>query len=257
MIRTAAVHALYTAVHHHDSTSTAKEPPPMPATATATTSTPAAPIMAISLGALTRPRPSGTADSDHLAAELVHPLTLRFAQAVTADRSACDPATAELFYDDDLPSHRGAEQRRKHREQAAKAICGLCPIVEQCHAHALARPELFGTWGGKTASERARSRSQRADRGRGRQPTEPSNTASRTRAALAYAHAARHGLQEAATVFGVPAATLQRVFFIHRLDLDSIPDGIRDGDRAQRRLPLSALPSGLPDGASGLGGDRR
>lgn len=36
----------------------------------------------------------------------------------------------------------------------ALAICAVCPVREQCLAHALANNETYGIWGGKTARQR-------------------------------------------------------------------------------------------------------
>lgn len=42
------------------------------------------------------------------------------------------------------------------RTDAAKAICGACPVRAACLAYALARHEGHGIWGGLTAEERNR-----------------------------------------------------------------------------------------------------
>ena len=41
-------------------------------------------------------------------------------------------------------------------EEAAKQICGRCPVRLDCLALALQTKHLDGVWGGLTASERAR-----------------------------------------------------------------------------------------------------
>jgi WhiB family redox-sensing transcriptional regulator len=43
---------------------------------------------------------------------------------------------------------------REAREAAAKAICGRCPVVNECAAHALRVREPYGVWGGLTEDER-------------------------------------------------------------------------------------------------------
>ena len=49
----------------------------------------------------------------------------------------------------------GARGRTKHKQElAAKKICRLCPVINECLAHALSVPEYFGVWGGTTADER-------------------------------------------------------------------------------------------------------
>ena len=37
----------------------------------------------------------------------------------------------------------------------AKALCAVCPVLVHCLFAAVARHELYGTWGGLTAPERA------------------------------------------------------------------------------------------------------
>ncbi|MFJ9948535.1 WhiB family transcriptional regulator [Kitasatospora sp. NPDC091207] len=39
-------------------------------------------------------------------------------------------------------------------EEAAKALCGACPVRIECRRHALAAREPFGVWGGLGAEER-------------------------------------------------------------------------------------------------------
>ena len=46
--------------------------------------------------------------------------------------------------------------RRRSREAAAKAVCGRCPVVAQCAAHALAVREPYGVWGGMSEDDRER-----------------------------------------------------------------------------------------------------
>jgi WhiB family redox-sensing transcriptional regulator len=43
---------------------------------------------------------------------------------------------------------------RSSRDQAAKAVCARCPVIQQCAAHALAVREPYGVWGGLTEDER-------------------------------------------------------------------------------------------------------
>ena len=44
--------------------------------------------------------------------------------------------------------------KRRTRANAAKEICGSCPVLEQCRNHALAVREPYGVWGGLTEDER-------------------------------------------------------------------------------------------------------
>ncbi|MFY0408179.1 WhiB family transcriptional regulator [Solicola sp. PLA-1-18] len=48
--------------------------------------------------------------------------------------------------------------KRDAREDAAKAVCATCPVIEQCLEHAMRVREPFGVWGGMTASEREAAR---------------------------------------------------------------------------------------------------
>lgn len=61
------------------------------------------------------------------------------------DQGACRGVNADQFF----PS--GKDERRT---AAAKAICADCPVRGTCLAHALARPEKHGIWGGYTDDER-------------------------------------------------------------------------------------------------------
>ncbi|MFE9500826.1 WhiB family transcriptional regulator [Streptomyces collinus] len=69
------------------------------------------------------------------------------------DRAECasirvDPA---IFYP---PNRKGAPGF--DRINAAKKICHMCTVSEQCLAVALKQDEQYGIWGGLTASERRR-----------------------------------------------------------------------------------------------------
>jgi WhiB family redox-sensing transcriptional regulator len=65
--------------------------------------------------------------------------------------AACRGMDVEIFY------HPPAERRttKQRRIDQAKAICGECPVVEQCRRHALATREPYGIWGGLSEEERA------------------------------------------------------------------------------------------------------
>jgi WhiB family redox-sensing transcriptional regulator len=53
--------------------------------------------------------------------------------------------------------------------EAAKAVCGLCPVRTECGRYALAAREEFGIWGGLDAAERE-SLARRRKRERARAP---------------------------------------------------------------------------------------
>jgi WhiB family redox-sensing transcriptional regulator len=42
----------------------------------------------------------------------------------------------------------------KAEEEAALAVCAVCPVREECLDHALATNERFGIWGGTTEKQR-------------------------------------------------------------------------------------------------------
>ena len=52
--------------------------------------------------------------------------------------------------------HPEAERgpQKEHRDTAAKAICGQCPVIEPCRDHALQVQEPYGVWGGLTEGDR-------------------------------------------------------------------------------------------------------
>lgn len=65
---------------------------------------------------------------------------------------ACRQNDPELFH------HPSAERgiSRSRREMAAKAICNVCPVIEECREYAIEHNESYGTWGGLSESDRKR-----------------------------------------------------------------------------------------------------
>ena len=63
---------------------------------------------------------------------------------------ACRSEDTELFFHPE--GERGPA--RRNRDAAAKAICGSCPVLDQCRRHALAVREPYGVWGGLTEDDR-------------------------------------------------------------------------------------------------------
>ena len=63
---------------------------------------------------------------------------------------ACRGVDPETFFSPD--AERGP--RRRAREAAAKALCNVCPVVQECLDHALTVREPYGVWGGLTINER-------------------------------------------------------------------------------------------------------
>jgi WhiB family transcriptional regulator, redox-sensing transcriptional regulator len=64
--------------------------------------------------------------------------------------AACREVDNTLFYSPD--GERGP--RRVSREEAAKAICMGCRVIEVCSAYAVAAREPYGTWGGLSENDR-------------------------------------------------------------------------------------------------------
>ena len=64
---------------------------------------------------------------------------------------ACRSADPEQFFHPE--GERGGVRRR--RDDAAKAVCEKCPVIEQCRTHALTVREPYGVWGGMSEDERA------------------------------------------------------------------------------------------------------
>lgn len=62
----------------------------------------------------------------------------------------CRGADPEIFFHPE--GERGGTRRR--RDEAAKAICAKCPVIQQCRKHALAVHEPYGVWGGLSEDER-------------------------------------------------------------------------------------------------------
>ncbi|MGW6598477.1 WhiB family transcriptional regulator [Streptomyces sp. NPDC055036] len=72
------------------------------------------------------------------------PAFLNVTSAASCATSDHDP---ELWHSIDPPD-----------EAAAKQICGTCPLLLACQAHAIDNDERFGTWGALTAGDRHRLR---------------------------------------------------------------------------------------------------
>jgi WhiB family redox-sensing transcriptional regulator len=70
---------------------------------------------------------------------------------------ACRGMDPEMFFHPD--GERGP--RRRNRENAAKAVCASCPVMQLCRDHALAIQEPYGIWGGLSEDDRAEILSRR------------------------------------------------------------------------------------------------
>ena len=67
------------------------------------------------------------------------------------ERAACAETDPEAFFPE-----KGTSTR------PGKRICNNCPVRTDCLDYALARPELHGIWGGKSAMELRKLRAARA-----------------------------------------------------------------------------------------------
>lgn len=63
----------------------------------------------------------------------------------------CRGADAALFFG---PHGFEPKGQRAEREDAAKAVCATCPVIDHCREHALLHQELYGVWGGMGEAER-------------------------------------------------------------------------------------------------------
>jgi WhiB family redox-sensing transcriptional regulator len=129
-------------------------------------------------------------------------------------RGACDQATAELFFDNGKEPGRAI----RNRQQAAKAICRLCPILAECRRVGRADPTLVGIWGGETQDERRQAR-----RGLPDGPPAGDSREGRRLAGVAAELARRDGVEAAASALQVPSATLRRVFALYGLNQPPCP----------------------------------
>lgn len=68
-----------------------------------------------------------------------------------ADQGMCRDVP-DLFYN----SEDEPKSLRRRKEAAAKKLCGQCPVLAECAAHAEENRELYGVWGGMTEAERHR-----------------------------------------------------------------------------------------------------
>lgn len=60
------------------------------------------------------------------------------------------------------PAWSERRDERERRERQAKALCGQCPVRDECLDFALSANEAFGIWGGLTEVERRQLRTQPA-----------------------------------------------------------------------------------------------
>ena len=63
---------------------------------------------------------------------------------------ACRESDGRLFFHTE--GERGAA--RRGRDDAARAICAGCPVIDQCRRHALTVREPYGVWGGLSEDDR-------------------------------------------------------------------------------------------------------
>src|SRR3954463_6384102 len=68
------------------------------------------------------------------------------------EQGRCRTKAVEQFFADDLELD---QRERREQTEAARQVCGTCPVQQQCLDHALRVPETFGIWGGTTPTQRA------------------------------------------------------------------------------------------------------
>lgn len=70
-------------------------------------------------------------------------------------RGRCWGKTTDPETDFWFPEAEETEEVRKAKTNAAKTICYICPVREECLTYAVEKHEAYGIWGGKTVRERA------------------------------------------------------------------------------------------------------
>jgi WhiB family redox-sensing transcriptional regulator len=75
-----------------------------------------------------------------------------------ADDAACLGMPTEMFFVEGTQDDRSSIQRYR----LAKAVCAHCPVMIECARYALARPEVYGVWGGMSPRERLHRGQRRA-----------------------------------------------------------------------------------------------
>lgn len=80
------------------------------------------------------------------------------------DQAACRGSDLSLFFGPDGESAR----RKAAREAMAAEFCARCPVLADCDAWSVGRPEHFGFWAGLGEDERREERRRRMRRARER-----------------------------------------------------------------------------------------
>lgn len=70
------------------------------------------------------------------------------------ERAACAGMDSALFFGTERESGAAATRR----VAKAKAVCVRCPVLTECRAYALDRPEKYGLWGAMSEGERSAER---------------------------------------------------------------------------------------------------
>jgi WhiB family redox-sensing transcriptional regulator len=68
---------------------------------------------------------------------------------------SCRGEDPELFFPTPTKGGKGSVLAKRERLAKAKAICGRCPVRQECLEHALELPEEYGIWAGLTEEERS------------------------------------------------------------------------------------------------------
>lgn len=83
-------------------------------------------------------------------------LKLEEQDLVWQNRAACSGEDPDLFF-----PMRASHKEDAERLAAAKSICAICPVREECLEYALAMNMQFGIWGGVSEKQRKKMRSAR------------------------------------------------------------------------------------------------
>ncbi len=65
-------------------------------------------------------------------------------------RGKCRTIDPDQFF----PSDAERGRARATRVERAKALCSVCPVIQECLQHAMSVREPYGVWGGTTPDER-------------------------------------------------------------------------------------------------------
>jgi WhiB family transcriptional regulator, redox-sensing transcriptional regulator len=104
-------------------------------------------------------RPLLSVDPDAAALAEIRELYLWASSGDWTD-AACRRVDPDLHY----PVGRESSEPYQRQTAAAKQVCAVCPVREECLAHAQQNGETDGIWGGLTPAERRQARHNQVQR---------------------------------------------------------------------------------------------